>query len=131
MFRSISPVAASAALLVLACSDRPQPAATAGVGTAIDTSTVADEIRRLTEAHAKAAMARDTTVVGSIYADDVRYLPADREEMRGKPREIWREVLRMPEFKITYQPTAVSVATSGDLAVERGTIDVATKGKAT
>ena len=82
-------------------------------------------------ASGKAAVARDTTVVGSIYADDVRYLPADGEEMRAKPREIWHEVLRMPEIKISYQPTAISIATSGDLAVERGTIDIATKGKAT
>jgi ketosteroid isomerase-like protein len=131
MFRSMSPVAISAALLFLACSDRPQPAGTASVGTAIDTSAVAGEIRRLSETHAKAAVDRDTTVVGSIYADDVRYLPADGEEMRGKPREIWHEVLRMPEIKISYQPTAISVATSGDLAVERGTIKIATKGKAT
>jgi ketosteroid isomerase-like protein len=131
MFRSMSPVATSAALLLLACGDRPQPAATAGVGPAIDTSAVAGEIRRLSEAHAKAAVARDTTMVGSIYADDVRYLPADGEEGRGKPQEIWREAVRTPDAKITYEPTDISVATSGDLAVERGTIAVAIKGKAT
>lgn len=48
---------------------------TSATDATVNTVTIASEIRRLSEAHAKSAMDKDTARVGTIFAEDARYLP--------------------------------------------------------
>ena len=97
--------------------------ATAG-GAAADTAAIAREIRRLSEAHAKAAAEKDTAKVGTIYDTDVLYLPQNDSSDHGAVavRALWVGALKVPGLIINYEPQKITVSAAGDVAIERGNI---------
>jgi ketosteroid isomerase-like protein len=121
------------AVLTVSCEDAregaPGSEQKAAEANEVNTDSIASEIRRRSEAHAKAAVAKDTAGVGTIFAEDVRYLPNDGDASTGGLRDIWREVKKVKGVTIAYTPTDITVAKAGDLAVERGAIKVTQDGK--
>jgi ketosteroid isomerase-like protein len=102
---------------------------TSAMNPTVNTDSIASEIRRLSEARAKSAIDKDTATVGTIFADDARYLPNDGDASTGGIRDIWRGVMKVKDVTIAYTPKDITVAKGGDLAVERGAIKVTERGK--
>lgn len=107
------------ALLLLAGCASKQPAA--------DTR-AADEaaVREADIAWSKSAGARQMAETISYYVDDASLLPPNAPIATGKPAitKVWEGLFALPGFAVAWQPVAVEVARSGDLAYSRGTYEL-------
>jgi len=107
-------------LLASACSQAPAD------------NRAADErtIRDLDSKWAAAANSSDLEASVSYYADDASLLPPNAPIASSKEaiRAVWKSLLA-PGVSVSWQPSKVEVARSGDLAYLRGTYEVALKGK--
>jgi len=120
------------ACFVAACS-QPQPAAPA----ASPDTRAADEaaIRANDTDWAKAAAAKDLDKCVSYYADDAIAIAPGQPAISGKDglRKFIQGLLAVPNMQLTINISSVDVARSGDLAVDRGSVDTTVtdkKGKA-
>jgi ketosteroid isomerase-like protein len=87
--------------------------------------THADEsaIRQADIDWAKAAAAKDVEKIISFYADDGTAYPPNQPMAAGKPalKVIWTGMVNLPGFMISWVPSRVEVAKSGDLGWSTGT----------
>ena len=87
----------------------------------------ADEqaIRALDTAWSQAAQAKNLDKTVSYYADDASMLPPNMPIATGKDaiRAVWSKLLTMPGA-VTFAPSKVVVAKSGDLAYEIGAFQI-------
>ena len=106
------------AVLTTSCSQQ-QPAA--------DTR-AADEatIRQADAAWSKVAAAKQVDAAVSYYADDGSMSPPNAPIATGKEalRKAWTAMLAIPGFSISWQPTKVEVARSGDLGYSQGNYEL-------
>jgi uncharacterized protein (TIGR02246 family) len=88
-------------------------------------STDEQAIRALDTAWSKAAQTRDLDKTVSFYADDASMLPPNMAIATGKDaiRAVWSKLLTMPGA-VTFAPSKVVVAKSGDLAYEIGAFQI-------
>ena len=122
-------VAAFAALLAVSCA-QPKPAE-------MPDTRAADEaaIRNADADFAKAAAAKDLDKCMSLYADDAVFFSSGQPAVVGKDniRAVIQRMLAAP-MQLTVHVASVDVARSGDLAMDRGTVEAAVtdkKGKTT
>jgi len=125
MRRRFTPLSLLAAFLLAACT--PQPAAPAEPP---DTR-AQDEaaIRAAVKDWSSAAAAKDPEKFASFYADDAAVLLEGAPLISGKPGIIGALTPMMkddPNFALSFEPTKVEVAHSGDLAYETGTYQITT-----
>jgi ketosteroid isomerase-like protein len=106
-------------LLTVGCNSGPQPAP--------DTR-AADEalIRRADADWAKAAQTKQVDAWVAFYADDATVLPPNDKTASDKQsiRKATSDLLGLPGLAITWQPTKIEVARSGDLAYDYGTYEL-------
>ena len=121
--------AAFAALLAVSCA-QPKPVE-------MPDTRVADEatIRNADADFAKEAAAKDLDKCMSLYADDAVFLSSNSPAVVGKDniRAVIQRMLAAP-MQLTINVASVDVARSGDLAMDRGTVQSAVtdkKGKTT
>ena len=121
--------AAFAALLAVSCA-QPKPAE-------MPDTRAADEaaIRAADADFVKAAAAKDLDKCMSLYADDAVFLSSGQPAVVGKDniRPVIQRMLAAP-MQLTVHVASVDVARSGDLAMDRGTVEAAVtdkKGKTT
>jgi ketosteroid isomerase-like protein len=116
------------ALFTISCTLQPPADTRAADQTAIRDADVA---------WSKAAAAKDVDSVLSFYADDASSFVDNGPIATGKQAigDSWRDLFSMG-YTITWQPTKIEVAQSGDLGYSQGTYeqkisgsDTATKGK--
>lgn len=116
--------AAFAALLAVSCA-QPKPAE-------MPDTRVADEatIRTADTDFAKAAAAKDLDKCMSYYADDAVFLSSGSPAVLGKDniRTVIQRMLAAP-MQLTINVASVDVARSGDLAMDRGTVEAAVTDK--
>jgi uncharacterized protein (TIGR02246 family) len=109
----ITPLVAAVLLSTGGCSSTPE------------VNLVAEEkaIRDTETQFAKAAAAKDVDQVVAFYAEDAVLLPPGEDMATGKAaiRASWAELLALPELELTWTPTKIEVAKSGDLAYDFGT----------
>lgn len=76
----------------------------------------------------KAAQAKDPDKWASFYAEDGAILPAGAPMAKGKAavREVAAQLMALPGFALTFAPTLIEVARSGDLAYDVGTYELTT-----
>jgi uncharacterized protein (TIGR02246 family) len=74
----------------------------------------------------KAAESRDVDKLVSFYADDAVVLPAHAASATTKDsiRNIFQRLLSIPGVALSWKPTNVTVAGSGDLAYSTGTYEM-------
>ena len=67
---------------------------------------------------------KDTSGMGALFAADGYEMPPNSKAMKG-PDEVRKGTAEMfratPDFKVTFEPSTITVADAGDLAAERGT----------
>jgi ketosteroid isomerase-like protein len=109
----IAPLVAAVLLSTGGCSSTPE------------VNLVAEEkaIRDTETQFAKAAAAKDVDQVVAFYAEDAVLLPPGEAMATGKAaiRTSWAETLALPDLELTWTPTKIEVAKSGDLAYDFGT----------
>ena len=83
-------------------------------------------IRKLDKDWSAAAQGKDVDTTISFYADDASALPFNAPIATGKDqiRQLWTHLTTMPGFALTFSPTKIEVATSGDLAYDIGTFEL-------
>ena len=88
----------------------------------------ADEqaIRKLDKEWSAAAQSKDVDKTVSFYADDASALPFNAPIATGKEaiRQVWAHLTLLPGFALTFGPTKIEVAKSGDLAYDVGTFEL-------
>ncbi|HXO05161.1 MAG TPA: SgcJ/EcaC family oxidoreductase [Candidatus Sulfotelmatobacter sp.] len=96
-------------------------------------SRAADEaaIRAASTAWSQAAQAKDLDKAVSFYADDAIEFVDKGPLAKGKEniRESWKKLLALPGPGLSFAPTAIAIAKSGDMAYEYGLYDIITTDK--
>jgi uncharacterized protein (TIGR02246 family) len=96
-------------------------------------SRAADEaaIRAASTAWSQAAQAKDLDKAVSLYTDDAIAFQDKGPMTKGKEnlREGWKTMLALPGPGLSFAPTVVEVAKSGDMAYEYGLYDMVTTDK--
>jgi ketosteroid isomerase-like protein len=83
-------------------------------------------LRDLDSQWAKAAAAKDVEQTIGYYSDDAIVLPPNATGAATKEaiRNVWKEMLATPGLGITWQPTRVQLAKSGDMGWVSGTYEL-------
>jgi ketosteroid isomerase-like protein len=83
-------------------------------------------IRNADKAWSQAAQSKDLDKTVSFYADDASVLPFNAPIATGKDqiKQVWSSLMSKPGFSLTFAPTKIEIAKSGDLAYEVGTFEL-------
>jgi uncharacterized protein (TIGR02246 family) len=110
----------------LAACSQPKPSAPPDTRAADETA-----IRSADADFAKAAAARDTDKVVALYMDDAVIFSPGAPAVIGKENihKFFEKILAGPSIQFAFSNVTVNVARSGDLAEDRGSIQVTTTGK--
>ena len=99
-----------------------------GVSLAQKPSGSADEqtIRKLDKEWSAAAQSKDAVKTVSDYAEDASAFPFNAPIATGKEQiqELWAGLMSMPGFSLSFAPTKIEVAKSGDIAYDVGTFEL-------
>jgi ketosteroid isomerase-like protein len=81
------------------------------------------EIRKADAEWSHAAQTKNLEKMISFYAEDGSVLPfgAPIATGREQARQLWSHLMSLPGFSLTFTPTKVQVASSGELAYDVGT----------
>ena len=87
-------------------------------------------IRQADMAFSTAAQAKNVDAAVAFYADDVAAMAPNESLKAGRDsaRKMWADMVAMPGFSISWQPTKVDVARSGDLGYTIGTYELTMNG---
>ncbi len=85
-------------------------------------------IRKLDKDWSAAAQSKDVDKTISYYSDDASAFPFNAPIATGKEqiRQVWAHLTSLPGFALTFAPTKIEVAESGDLAYDVGTFELKT-----
>jgi ketosteroid isomerase-like protein len=83
-------------------------------------------IRKLDKDWSAAAGRKDLDKTVSFYAANASALPFNAPIATGKEqvRELWSHLMSLPGFALSFAPTKIEVAKSGDLAYDLGTFEL-------
>jgi ketosteroid isomerase-like protein len=83
-------------------------------------------VRDADKAWSQAAQSKDLDKTVSFYADDASVLPFNAPSATGKDaiKQVWSSLMAKPGFSLTFAPTKIDIAKSGDLAYEVGTFEL-------
>ena len=82
-------------------------------------------IRSLDAQWVKAIAEKDATWIGNLYAPDGRLMPPNAPMVQGREaiRDAWANMMNAAGFSLTFTPTEIHVAESGDLGYDVGTYE--------
>jgi uncharacterized protein (TIGR02246 family) len=88
-------------------------------------------IREISRQWLAAAANKDVKSLGEFYAQDGRFMApnAPAAEGREAARAAWQIFLQLPSLALTFEPTTVRVAQSGDIAFGIGTYELSFEGE--
>jgi ketosteroid isomerase-like protein len=88
----------------------------------------ADEraIRKLDKEWSAVTQSKDAGTMLVYYADDASAFPFNAPIATGKEQiqKVWTGLMAMPGFSLSFGPTKIEVAKSGDLAYDVGTFEL-------
>ena len=115
-------IAFVAVLIVAGCAQQPTQPAEPPDTRAADAAT----IQNLVKEWSAAAQAKDADKFASFYADNGVLMLGGAPPITSKAaiREATGEMMKDPNFALSFQSTGVEVARSGDLAYESGTFSM-------
>ncbi|HWZ81770.1 MAG TPA: DUF4440 domain-containing protein [Terriglobales bacterium] len=85
-------------------------------------------IHKLDVEWSAAAGSKDVDKTISYYADDASAYPFNAPIATGKEqiRQLWEHLVSLPGFSLSFTPSKIEVAKSGDLAYDVGTFELKT-----
>lgn len=95
----------------------------AAATTAAATSSADREIRAVIPAWLDAVRRKDTAAIAGFYAPDGRFMVPNAPIAEGRTAvaAMWGHLLSLPGVALTFGPTHIEAAASGDMALEIGT----------
>jgi uncharacterized protein (TIGR02246 family) len=131
---AIVPALGLMALLAVGCSP-PKSAAVATDSTAasapkVDKQAEENAIREVGRKWEKMFADKDSSGMAALFADDGWEIPPNSKPMKGpdEVRKGFGGMVQLKDVKLTFSPTDIAVAESGDLAAERGTYQISWTG---
>jgi len=117
-------VALGALVVVVGCNSAPAPAPT------VDTKAAEEAVRKTDADWVTAAKTGKAEEWIAFYTDDAVVLPPNEKTVVGKDaiRKPIADMMALPELAISWAPTKVEVANSGELAYLHGTYQMSYKG---
>jgi uncharacterized protein (TIGR02246 family) len=95
-----------------------------------DGSTAADEaaIKDINKKWHELIVAKDAKAIAGLYAEDGQMLPPNAPKSVGRAalEQGWNGFMQIPGMKLTFETEKVTIAKSGELAVEIGTYKITT-----
>lgn len=93
----------------------------------VDTQTEEQAIRDLGRQWQQAVVAKDVAAIMRIYTPDAVFVTPNMAPAKGTEsiRAAWASLFESPNLSLTFGPTRIEVAQSGDLAYETGTYRLA------
>lgn len=90
------------------------------------TSKAEQAIRDTDKSWSQAAESKDLDKTVSFYADDASVLPFNAPIATGKDaiKQVWSSLMAKPGFSLTFAPSKIDIAKSGELAYEVGTFEL-------
>ena len=115
-----------ASVLLTACQASEKPASKAdGASSAAAVDIGAEEraIRGQVDRWHQLMKANDAAGIADLYTEDGAVMPPNAPigKDRGAIEQIWTALLQTPGFELTIVPEQIVVASSGDMALDRGT----------
>ena len=115
-----------AALLLPACrvdEKLADPAADANSAAAVDTGADEQAIRGQVDRWLQLVKAKDAAGIAQLYTEDGAVMPPNAPigEGRAAIQQTWASMMQTPGFGLTFTPEQIIVASSGDMALDRGT----------
>jgi ketosteroid isomerase-like protein len=85
-------------------------------------------INKLDKAWSAAAGSKDLEKTVSYYSDDASAYPFNAPIATGKEaiQQLWSHLMSLPGFALSFTPTKIEVAKSGDIAYDVGTFELKT-----
>lgn len=126
---------AAGVLLVSACDSATKKAEGTPPAEAGSATSAADEqaIRGQVARWLGLIKAKDATAIARMYAEDGAFMPANSPIAKGSAaiEQNWAGLMATPGFDLTFAPEKITVSSSGDMALDRGTyrLTVAPDGK--
>lgn len=120
----------AAALLLPGCRVAEQSGNTSAEGNAATTVTAAaDEqaIRGQVERWHQLIKAKDAAAIAALYTEDGAVMPPNAPIGKGHAaiEKVWAGLLQIPGFDLNILPEQITVSSSGDMALDRGTYKLA------
>ena len=114
------------AMLLSACQAGDKPAndaAQANRTTAVDTGADEQAIRGQVDRWLQLVKAKDAAAIALLYAEDGAVMPPNAPIGKGRAaiQQAWASMMGTPGFDLTFVPEQILVASSGDMALDRGT----------
>jgi uncharacterized protein (TIGR02246 family) len=102
---------------------------TAGGNAAAAVNVGADEqaIRVQVDRWLQLVKAKDAAGIAALYADDGAVMPPNAPIGKGRTaiQQTWASMMQTPGFDLTFVPEQITVSSSGDMALDRGTYRLA------
>ena len=113
------------ALLLPACQVVEKPAndaAEVNNTATVDSGAEETAIRRQVERWLQLVKAKDAAGIAKLYTEDGAVMPPNAPIGKGPAaiQETWAAMMRTPGFELTFTPEQILVASSGDMALDRG-----------
>lgn len=125
--RLISLVAS--AMLVSSCGGGKEAVSGSTTEAAASTNSAADEeaIRGQVARWLQLIKAKDAAAIAQMYAEDGAFMPSNAPIAKGRAsiEQNWAAMMATPGFELNFAPEQITVASSGDLALNRGTYRLA------
>jgi uncharacterized protein (TIGR02246 family) len=117
------------ALLLPACQAGDKPAGnTAAVNTTVaDTAAEEQAIRAQVDRWLQLVKAKDAAAIAELYAEDGAVMPPNAPIGKGRAaiQQTWASMMNTPGFDLSFTPEQILVSSSGDMALDRGTYELA------
>lgn len=94
---------------------------------AVDLTAVSGALDSANTAWQGAVTAKDTTVMGNLYAEDAHQLPPNGKRVDGRDaiRHVWAGAFAMPGFELKTASNTHMISEAGDQAVDLGSYEFA------
>ncbi|MFL6779961.1 MAG: YybH family protein, partial [Sphingomicrobium sp.] len=94
---------------------------------AVDTGANEEAIRGQVDQWLKLIKAKDAAGIAELYAEDGAVMPPNAPIGKGRAaiQQTWASMMQTPGFDLTIVPEQITVSSSGDMALDRGTYRLA------
>ena len=124
------------ALLLTACQAAEKPAndaaevnSTAAVDTGADEQAIREQVARWLQL----VKAKDAAGIAELYTEDGAVMLPNAPISKGRTaiQQTWESMMQTPGYDLTFVPEQITVSSSGDMALDRGTysLTIAPNGK--
>lgn len=94
-----------------------------GLAQDVDLAAEEQQIRELNRQWVEWVAAKDVKAIADLYAEDGLIMPPNATQAEGPEAvgKVWESITQLPEVAMSFEPTTIEIAQSGDMAYDIGT----------